>query len=146
VLQIEVSNGASIRSIARRLSRAASELFAGQHHQLHRKGSVRRCRLVEGGALFQGISDHLIFYRWSPRQIAVKLRAMHPDDPSERVSYGTIYAANYAHLRRGSKKGLVEALRQHGPARGLHITMATKRKWVAGSFASSTDRKKWLSV
>jgi len=145
VLQIEVSNGASIRSIARRLSRSASTLsrellrqeqpgyvarLAGQRYQLHRKRSVRKRKIVEGSVLFQSIRDDLVFYRWSPQQITAKLRAMHPDDPSQRVSHETIYAAIYAHPRGGLKKELVDALRQHKPTRGMRRTTAAKRSWV----------------
>lgn len=145
VLQIEVSNGASIRSIARRLKRNASTLsrelgrqegaayaarLAGERYLLRRKSSVRRRRIVEGGELFQSIRDDLVLYRWSPQQIAAKLRSMHPDDPTQRASHETIYAAIYAHPRGGLKKELVEALRQHKPTRGLRRTTAAKRTWV----------------
>lgn len=145
VLQIEVSNGASIRSIAKRLSRSASTLsrelcrqeqpeyvakLASQRYRLRRKSSVRRRKIVEGSALFQSIRDDLVFYRWSPQQIAAKLRDMHPDDPSQRVSHETIYAAIYAYPRGGLKKELVDALRQHKPTRGLRRTSAAKRTWV----------------
>ncbi|RXR07303.1 IS30 family transposase [Pseudoxanthomonas composti] len=145
VLQIEISNGASIRSIARRLSRSACTVsrelgrqkepryiakLAGQRYQLHRKRSVRRRKIVEGSALFQSIRDDLVFYRWSPQQIAAKLRGLHPDDPSQRVSHETIYAAIYAHPCGGLKKELVDALRRHKPTRGLRRTTAAKRSWV----------------
>ncbi|MGD3047018.1 IS30 family transposase, partial [Xanthomonas oryzae pv. oryzicola] len=56
-----------------------------------------------GTSLFQQVRDDLVLYRWSPQQIAAKLKAMHPDDPSQRVSHETIYAAIYAHPRGGLK-------------------------------------------
>lgn len=145
VLQIEISNGASIRSIARRLSRSASTLsrelgrqeqpgyvarLAGQRYQRSRKRSVRRRKIVEGSPLFQSIRDDLVFYRFSPQQIAAKLRVMHPDDPAQRVSHQTIYASIYAHPRGGLKKELVQALRQSKPARGRRRTTAATRSWV----------------
>ncbi|MBZ3929888.1 transposase [Xanthomonas citri pv. thirumalacharii] len=135
----------SINSIARRLNRSASTLSreirrqgepvyaatsAASNYRLRRRACVRRRRLVEGGALFQQVRDDLVLYRWSPQQIAAKLKAMHPDDPSQRVSHETIYAAIYAHPRGGLKKELVEALRQHKPTRGLRRTTAAKRTWV----------------
>jgi len=145
LLQIELGNGMSINSIARRLNRSASTLSreirrqgepvyaatsAASNYRLRRRACVRRRRLVEGGALFQQVRDDLVLYRWSPQQIAAKLKAMHPDDPSQRVSHETIYAAIYAHPRGGLKKELVEALRQHKPTRGLRRTTAAKRTWV----------------
>lgn len=71
-----------------------------------------------------------MLYRWSPQQIAAKLRTRRPDDPIQRVSHETIYAAINAYPRGGLKKELVEALRQHKPTRGLRLTTAAKRSWV----------------
>ncbi len=145
VLQIEIGNGASIRSIARRLRRSASTLsrelarqeepgyiarLAARRYRLRRGNSVRKPKIAKGSALFQSIRDHLVLYRWSPQQIAAKLRFMHPDDPSQRVSHETIYASIYAHPRGGLKKELVEALRQSKPTRGRRRTSAAKRTWV----------------
>gem|GEM_PF-1228176 len=129
VLHIEVSSGASIRSIASCVSRSAFTLsreltrqeqpgnvawLAGQRYQMHRKLSVRKRKIVEGCALFQSIRDDLVLYRWSPQQIN-KLRGMHRDDPSQRVSHETIHTAIYVHLHSGLKKELVDALRRHKP-------------------------------
>ncbi|XUP35106.1 IS30 family transposase (plasmid) [Xanthomonas axonopodis pv. vasculorum] len=147
VLQIEISNGASMRSIARRLGRSASTMcrelgrqqepayaatLAAQRYRQRRRNSVRRHKMVEGSALFQSIRDDLVLYRWSPQQIAAKLRSMHPDDSAQRVSHETIYASIYAHPRGGLKKELVEALRQSKPTRGRRRTTAAKRSWVPG--------------
>ncbi|WP_425521307.1 IS30 family transposase, partial [Xanthomonas vasicola] len=145
VLQIDITNGASIRSISRRLGRSVSTLSrelsreqgpvyvatkAAMDYRLRRQNCVRKRRLVEGGALFQSVRDDLVFQRWSPQQIAAKRKVMHPDDPTQRVSHETIYAAIYAYPRGGLKKELVEALRQRKPARGRRRTTATKRSWV----------------
>ncbi|CAM2179527.1 hypothetical protein BLAT2472_40597 [Burkholderia latens] len=54
----------------------------------------------------------LVYWRWSPQQIAARLRRMHPDDPDQRASHETIYAAIYAHPRGGLKQAMIEALRQ----------------------------------
>jgi len=145
MMQIEIGNGASIRSIAARLGRSASTLCreigrqaesaykaapAAQRYRQRRRKSVRKRKIVEGSALFQSIRDDLVLYRWSPQQIAAKLRSMHPDDPAQRVSHETIYASIYAHPRGGLKKELVEALRQSKPTRGRRRTTAAKRTWV----------------
>jgi IS30 family transposase len=42
-------------------------------------------------------------------QIAARLRRMHPDDPSQRVSHETIYAAIYAQPRGGFMTPMIEA-------------------------------------
>jgi IS30 family transposase len=145
VVQIEIQDGRSIRSIAKRLGRSTSTLSreisrqgtprysaaeAGKRYRERRRRCVRRQRLIEGTQCFQFVRDHLVLYRWSPQQIAAKLRQMHPDEPCQRVSHETIYASIYAHPRGGLKKELVEALRQSKPARGRRRTTAAKRTWV----------------
>jgi IS30 family transposase len=145
VLQVERDNGTGIRAIARRLGRSASTLSreikrldasvysahaAGKGYRRRRSRSVRPRKLLEGSPLFQHVHDRLVFDRWSPQQIATRLRIMHPDNASERVSHETIYAAIYAHPRGGLKKALMEALRQHKPKRGARCKSAAKRSWV----------------
>lgn len=83
-----------------------------------------------GSALFQGVRDHLVLYRWSPEQIVAKLRHMNPDDPIQRVSHESIYASICAHPRGGLKKELMEALCQSKPMRGRRRTTAAKRSWA----------------
>lgn len=145
MLQVEHDRGTSLRAIGRRLGRSASTLSremarqesvayaaqaAGSRYRARRARSMRRRRLVEGSALFQFVHDRLVFDRWSPQQIAATLRAMHPNESSQRVSHETIYAAIYAHPRGGLKKALVEALRQGKSTRGPRRTTAATRSWV----------------
>lgn len=145
VLQAERDRGASLRAIGRRLGRSASTLSrevqrldrpvysaqaATMDYRSRRSRSVRRRRLVEGTALFEFVHDRLVYDRWSPQQIAAKLRAMHPDDTSQWVSHETIYAAIYAYPRGGLKQALVEALRQGKPRCGGRRTTAAARSWV----------------
>jgi IS30 family transposase len=49
--------------------------------------------------------------RWSPRQIAIRLRREFPDNPDARVSHETIYKALYCQGRGGLRKELIAALR-----------------------------------
>lgn len=145
VVQIEIQDGKSMRSIARRLGRSPSTLSrevtrqgvvaysateAGKDYRARRLRSVQHRRPIEGSELSQFVRDHLVLYRWSPQQIAAKLRHMHPDDSSQRISHEAIYASIYAHPRGGLKKELVEALRQSRPMRGLRRTTAAKRTWA----------------
>src|SRR5680860_559955 len=139
VIFAEHNRGGSQRSIGQLLQRPASTIcrelargrqesgiYCPQAARLVYDARRTRCRrarkLVEGGALHRVVHDHLLHHRWSPEQIAQRLRFMEPDDPSARVSHETIYAAIYAQPRGGLKTAMIEALRQAKPARGLKRT------------------------
>jgi IS30 family transposase len=49
--------------------------------------------------------------RWSPAEIAARLRLDHPDSPELRVSHETIYTSLYLQARGGLKRELITALR-----------------------------------
>ena len=140
VIMIERGKGSSIRAIARVLGRSGSTVSrelarnlegrstrynatqAALTYQARRRCCVRRRKLVAGSALYQRVHDQLIYWRWSPQQIAARLRRMYPDAPDQHVSHETIYAAIYAHPRGGLKQAMIDALRQEKPARGRRRT------------------------
>jgi len=139
VIFAEHNRGRSQRSIGGLLGRPASticrELARGRQedgsycpqaarrvYDDRRARCRRKRKLVEGSALHRAVHDHLVYRRWSPEQIAQRLRRMKPDDPSARVSHETIYAAIYAQPRGGLKAAMIEALRQAKPARGCRRT------------------------
>ena len=94
----------------------------GERYRTRRKRCGRRRKLVCGGWLHDFVQGKLIHRRWSPEQIAQRLRLMKPNDASARVSHETIYATIYAQPRGGLKTAMVEALRQAKPARGRRRT------------------------
>ena len=77
--------------------------LAGEQASLLRTKPRKGLKLVVDGALFGVVVDHLK-KKWSPEQIAGKLKVMHPDQLSERVSHVTIsytlYAMPRGELRR----------------------------------------------
>ena len=144
VILAEHRRGSSLREIGLVLGRAPStigrELARGRLgdapydpqvarsvHDARRLLCRPRAKLAEGAALHDWVRRKLVHQRWSPEQIAARLRAMHPDDPTARVSHETIYAAIYAQPKGGLKAAMVLALRQAKPARGR------KRTTLAGS-------------
>jgi len=142
VILAEHLRGASLGAIGLLLGRSAStigrELLRGRpegepaqpycaqrggdRYRAHRKRCGRRRKLVSGGWLHDFVQGKLIHRRWSPEQIAQRLRVMKPNDASARVSHETIYATIYAQPRGGLKTAMVEALRQAKPARGRRRT------------------------
>ncbi len=137
VIMIEWAKGASCRAIARLLERGASMISrelarncqndprrynatrAGRAYRARRRRCVRVRKLTEGGTLYEYVHTHLVLDRWSPQQIAARLRGRHPNEPGQRVSHETIYAAIYAYPRDGLKQAMIEALRQEKPLRGI---------------------------
>jgi IS30 family transposase len=96
--------------------------LGGDRYRVLRKRFGRRRKLVAGGWLHDFVRSKLIHKRWSPEQIACRLKSMHPDDPTRLISHETIYAAIYAQPKGGLKAEMIAALRQHKPARGLRRT------------------------
>src|SRR5690606_9530606 len=103
---------------------------AGQGYR-ERRGASRRPRLlIPGTALYQHVYDRLVFLRWSPQQIAARLREMPDSERPGLVSHETIYATIYAQPRGALKLGMVDALRQAKPERGRRRTTAAARSFV----------------
>ncbi len=96
--------------------------LGGAGYRARRKRCGRRRKLVVDSWLHGFVQGKLVQLRWSPEQIACKLKAMHPEDPTRLISHETIYAAIYARPRGGLKAEMIAALRQHKPARGLRRT------------------------
>ena len=142
VILAEHRRGASLGAIGALLGRSAStigrELRRGRpegdpaqpycaqlgadRYRVLRKRCGRRRKLVAGGWLHDFVRSKLIHKRWSPEQIACRLKSMHPDDPTRLISHETIYAAICAQSKGGLKTEMIAALRQHKPARGLRRT------------------------
>lgn len=148
VIMIEQGKGSSMRTMARLLGRSASTVSrelarnreaalsgyhardAGASYRIRRQRCVRRRKVIAGTALYQYVHDHLVYWRWSPQQIAARLREMHPDHPDQRVSHETIYAAIYTHPRGGLKQAMIEALRQEKPTRGKTRKTLARKSFV----------------
>lgn len=90
---------------------------AGQRAcRLRRKPRVAR-KLHRTSALWRRIRRWLE-RRWSPQQIAAKLRFLYPHRPAWRVSHETIYTAIYAMPRGQLRREVVALLRRSRSRRG----------------------------
>ena len=148
VLQIELGRKTSLRKIGALLGRSHTTLSrelarngvgepavaevvsyqaaqAGQRYTRARQACRRSRKLQAGTALHQVVHDWLLYRRYSPQQIAARLRIEYPDDPSLRVSHETIYAAIYAYPRGALREGLIAQLRQRKSRRGLRRQTAS---------------------
>ena len=120
-----IQAGESFRKIAARIGRAPStvsrEVRAAGGRESYRahlaeEGARQRARrpkpikLVENARLRQEVEDGLR-QRWSPQQIAARLKVDHPDDPELRVSHETIYSSLFVQARGALRKELATCLR-----------------------------------
>jgi IS30 family transposase len=147
-IMIERARNTSVRAIARLLGRSASTITrelarnhpesarshdatsASQAYRKRRERSGRQPKLAAGSALYWQVHHDLVYRRWSPQQIAARLRQMHPESLNERVSHETIYAAIYTRPRGGLKQAMIEALRQEKPVRGNMRKTLVRKSFV----------------
>jgi IS30 family transposase len=120
------ARGETIRVIARHLGRAPSTVLRELRRNAERGGGYRAttahalayerasrpkpAKLAENVALRELVQDDLL-RRYSPEQIAGRLRRQFPDDPEMWVSTETIYQSLYVQSRGALKRELTRCLR-----------------------------------
>ena len=125
VIAVGIARDEAFAQIARRLHRPTSTVsrevkhnggraryraITAERHARWVRKRPRSRKLRRFPALAARVSEGLEL-RWSPRQIAIRLRREFPDDPDARVSHETIYKALYCQGRGGLRKELISALR-----------------------------------
>jgi IS30 family transposase len=145
----------SYRQIALCLNRSVSTISRElQRNQAHRWGyravtaqrragrimrqSRRKLKLETNELLRTFVLEHLEL-RWSPQQIARRLRILYPDDMSMRVSHETIYAYLYVHPRGLLKRRLVKQLRRKHKKRRIR-DKARRKSYPIQDYISIDER------
>jgi IS30 family transposase len=126
--------GESLRTIARRLGRAPSTIsrevagnggrgryrgWRAERRAWRRSRRPRMAKLARSPALRQLVERRLV-ERWSPEQIARRLRHDHPDEPRMWVSHETIYQSLFVQGRGALRKELARCLRSGRARRRPH--------------------------
>ena len=125
-IQRGLNQGMSIRGIARQLGRSPStisrEIQRGRVEETYdavcgREEAQRRRRkgvrkLTEGSPLTLAVTHAILQRKWSPEQIAGRLRMDYPEDKQWHVSHETIYQFIYAHPAGELRKALIAGLRR----------------------------------
>jgi IS30 family transposase len=120
-----LAGGESLRTIARRLGRAAStisrEVTANGGRRRYRacradKAALARMRRPKVSKLaacsrLRAVVEAKLELRWSPTQISGWLVDSFPDDPEMRVSHETIYLSLFVQARGALRKELTRYLR-----------------------------------
>lgn len=132
-IMIEIERGASLRSIALRLSRSPSTIsrelrrnnkqaYCAKHasstYKRRRKQCVKPRKLDVNVHLCDIVEYYLTRWKWSPEQVSASLKKIFPGQPEMHVSHETIYAHIYAYPRGELRKLLVESLRRSKSKRG----------------------------
>lgn len=127
------------REIDRNGGREAYRAFRAQDRA---STLARRCRPTWVDTrpwLWEIVKERLLVDRWSPEQIAHRLRRDHPDDPSWCVSHETIYQAIYVQGRGELRKELKTCLRSGRITRRPH-RRAGKTPGAITNMVSITQR------
>jgi IS30 family transposase len=123
VILAEHRRGASLGAIGALLGRSASTIgrelrrgrpegdpaqpycaqLGGDRYRVLRKRCGRRLKLVAGGWLHDFVRGKLIHKRWSPEQIACRLKSMHPDDPTRLISHALTGRVSQSDIPRGGQ-------------------------------------------
>ena len=125
-IQRGLNQGLTIRGIASQLGRSPSTvsreirrgLVGETYDAVHGREEAQRRRrkgirkLVEGGSLTNAVTHAILQRKWSPEQVAGRLRMDYPEDKQWHVSHETIYQYIYAHPAGELKRTLIAALRQ----------------------------------
>ncbi len=108
------SAGSISREIKRScMSRQYYRAIAGQKYainQLHRTSLNRK--LDKNQKLRDFVLYHITKKRWSPEQVARRLKMLYPNDMSMQISHESIYSYLYVYPRSLLKKEIVSNLRQ----------------------------------
>ena len=124
-IRVGLEHGESYAKIATRLGRHRSTVWRevsanggsdgyrayGANRRADERARRPRPGWTETRAWLWGHVVDLIWLRWSPEQIALRLRDDHPDEPQWWVSHESIYQAIYVQARGQLRKELAACLR-----------------------------------
>jgi transposase, IS30 family len=111
------------RELARNGARRSYRAASADARALERARRPKLAKLVRSPRLRAEVERRLV-ERWSPRQIAARLRLDFADDPEMRVSHETIYRSLYVQTRGALRRELASRLRSgrsHRRSRGFRM-------------------------
>ena len=93
-------------------SRLSYRAVAAQHHARKIAQIPRRQRKLDMNIRLQETVIKYLHLRWSPEQIAKRLKILYPNNMAMQISHETIYAYIYIHPRKHLKRQLLYHLRR----------------------------------
>lgn len=129
--QIARDLGRSGSTIGRELKRHCTQPSAYRAATAHRRAQRKACQPRRRRKLLDPWLCHYVkqglLWRWSPQQIAARLKRDYPLDVSKRISHETIYAAIYIIPRGELRRTFLTCLRQHRKRRRPRSRGADRR-------------------
>ena len=158
-IRVGVTAGESGAAIAERIGRHRSTVWreiarnGGRGHYRAAKAEVRagqsalRPRPVwteDRPWLWTEVQELLRTKKWSPEQIAKRLRKDHPDQPEWWVSHESIYQAIFVQAKGELRKELAPACARVGPVagRGPGCRRGAARSWAWSTSQSAPPRSR----
>jgi IS30 family transposase len=108
-------------------TRDSYRALTAQYYANQRKLSPRKTRRITANPLLEGYIQRGLKLRWSPEQIAERIKLEYPENPSMRVSHETIYTYLYVLPRGELKKELLAYLRSKRRLRKKRGQVHSKR-------------------
>jgi IS30 family transposase len=157
----QLAYGNNIRSIALILNRSPSTIsreinLNAVHRKYYRavfgqqranciRRKKRRKRKLDQNHQLRKIVYKYILKKWSPQQIANRLKFMYPNDMNMQVSHETIYSYLYVLPRGELKKKLIQALRKRHKARRKKKPKGQSKLGAIQNYLSIEERPKEIA-
>ena len=100
--------------------------WAGERRAAEQAARPKTAKLA-GNDELRLVVEGLLAKRWSPEQIALRLRSDYPDRPEMWVSHETIYQSLFVQSRGALRKDLTACLRSGRTRRTPHAASTTRR-------------------
>lgn len=152
----QLANGISIRTIAIKLTRSPSTISReinanavcrnyyravyGQQRANVIRRKRRRTRKLDQKHKLRTIVFEYIIKKWSPQQIANRLKILYPDDMDMRISHEAIYSYIYILPRGELRRNLAAALREHHKHRREKKPVGHTKPGAVQEFLSIEER------
>jgi len=126
------SMGRSKSTLCREISRTRQNKYAystltAQYFANLRKSAVRKKRKIESNLDLQEYIHRHLRLRWSPEQIAARLKMEYPHEVNMQISHESIYTYLYVLPRGSLRKELLASLRQAQRTRRKRTKAHTNR-------------------
>lgn len=153
----QIAIGSSIRQIAKHINRAPSTIsreikrsevvkliyyraIYGQQRYRRVLCQIHHSRKLDKNHMLRQTIFYYLSKKWSPEQIAKRLKILYPDDMIMQVSHETIYSYLYVLPRGALKKEILSCLRRNHQNRRRRKKLASQSSGAIRNYLSIEER------